>query len=89
MNLIVDLIGIFFSLLGEIYVRIKHYLFLVIFIILLMIGFAIKYPLLIMTSLLLLIISIGSIRYKLEEKKNAKKIHKTGKDKLVESKKAK
>ncbi len=84
-----DLIGVFFSLLGEIYVRIKYYLFLTIFIILLMIGFVIKHPLLIMTSLLLLIISTGSIRYRLEEKKNAKKIHKTGKDKLVESKKAK
>jgi len=88
MNLIADLIRVFFSLLGEIYVRIKHYLFLIIFIILLMIGFSIKHPLLIMTSLLLLIISTGSIRYRLEEKKNAKKIHKTGKDKLVEPKKA-
>ena len=88
MRLITNLIGIFFSLLGDIYNETKHYLFLIIGIILLMIGFIVKSFLIIIISLLLIIISTGTIRYKTESEKDGKKIHKTSKDKLVEPKKA-
>ena len=47
-----------------------------------------NFILLIMTVLLILI-SIGHIRYKMEANKNDKEVHKTGENKLVESKKAK
>ena len=83
------LIETFVILLKKNYNELKHYLFLAINITFLMIGLARKNFLFIILSMILLIISVGAMRYKLEENKNGKEIHKTSKDKLVEPKKAK